>query len=84
MRRIFGFRIEFLGDKANLYRLKPEKAPKDSFILLEYDSHTDAISLLDSPYMATWEKELQYYLGECHSYPAFFSSITLANLQSKQ
>lgn len=84
MRQIFGYRVDLLGEKANLYRLHPSNVSKEYHFLLEYDGRTDSISLLDTPYMEYWQEELQYYLGECHSYPAFLSAITLANLKKIQ
>eukprot|EP01126_Amoeba_proteus_P036671 TRINITY_DN3741_c0_g2_i2.p1 TRINITY_DN3741_c0_g2~~TRINITY_DN3741_c0_g2_i2.p1 ORF type:complete len:311 (+),score=79.47 TRINITY_DN3741_c0_g2_i2:169-1101(+) len=83
IKQIFGYRIELLGEKASIYRLYPHHTPnKDCFFLLEYDGHNDSIALLDSKYAALWQKELEYYLGECHSYPAFLAAITLANQKS--
>jgi hypothetical protein len=72
-----------MGEKSNLYKLRPSGGSKDCFFLFEYDAHVDSISFLESEYAATWHAELEFYLGARHSYPGFLSAITLANLKKR-
>lgn len=76
--KLFGFRIELLGEQGDHYRLQPEVgvvAEKDAHFLVQYKAREDALGLLDTPYARHWQDDLAHFLGGQGSYPLFFARV---------